>query len=90
MVIFSEIYYDKGWNVYIDNEKLPYFRADYVLRGMIVPAGEHEIIWKFEPKAYYAGGTIMIISSIIILLFFLFAMADGLRQTPSSETNKAK
>jgi hypothetical protein len=74
MVVFSEIYYNKGWNAYIDNERLPYFRANYVLRAMIVPAGEHEIIWKFEPKAYYTGGSIMIISSIILLLSLLLAL----------------
>ncbi len=90
IVIFSEIYYDKGWNVYIDNEKLPYFRADYVLRGMIVPAGEHEIVWKFEPKAYYVGGKVIIISEIIMLLLFSFALANILRQVFSSQVKKAK
>jgi hypothetical protein len=84
LVVFSEIYYDKGWNVYVDGEKLPYFRTNYVLRGMIVPAGEHEIIWKFEPRVYYVGGTISIISSILIIIFFLLAFGSEVKQKSSS------
>jgi len=80
LVVFSEIYYDKGWKVFIDGKEMPYFRADYVLRAMIVPAGQHEITWKFEPKAYYAGGTITLISSLLILLLFFGALGAELRK----------
>jgi hypothetical protein len=79
LVVFSEIYYDKGWNVYVDGEKMPYFRTNYVLRGMIVPAGEHEIVWKFEPAVYYTGGTISAIASIIIILIFFAALGTELK-----------
>jgi hypothetical protein len=85
LVVFSEIYYDKGWNAYIDNEKLPYLRTNYVLRGMIVPKGEHEIIWKFEPKVYTVGGTIGIISSILILLTLILAAATEIRTKSAPE-----
>jgi len=88
LVVFSEIYYDKGWNAYIDNEKLPYFRTNYVLRGMIVPAGDHEIVWKFEPKAYYAGGTISIVSSILILLLFFAMVGNELKHTVIPQKNE--
>ena len=67
-VIFSEIYYDKGWNAYIDGKNAPYFRADYVLRGMNVPAGKHTIEFKFEPVAYHTGEAISLISSILLFL----------------------
>lgn len=87
MVVFSEIYYDKGWNVYVDGEKMPYFRADYVLRAMIVPAGQHEIVWKFEPAVFYTGGTIMAIASVIVLLLFFGALGNELKNmmTPSAK-----
>ncbi|MCF8364468.1 MAG: YfhO family protein [Bacteroidales bacterium] len=75
MLVFSEIYYDKGWNVYVDGEKQDYFRANYILRAMIVPAGTHEIIWEFEPDVYYTGGIISTIASIIILLLFFAGLA---------------
>jgi hypothetical protein len=85
LVVFSEIYYDKGWKVFIDGKEMPYFRADYVLRAMLVPAGKHEITWKFEPKVYYAGGTITLISSLLVLLLFFGALAIELRKNLTSK-----
>lgn len=74
LAVFSEIYYDKGWNAYIDGKLTPYFRANYVLRAMEVPAGTHEIVWKFEPKVYVVGEKISFASSLILIL----AVAGGL------------
>jgi len=71
LTVFSEIYYDKGWDAYIDGEKVPYFRVDYVLRAMSVPAGEHIIEFKFEPRSYFMGNRISYISSIIFILLAL-------------------
>lgn len=68
MAVFSEIYYDKGWKAFIDGKPAPYFRANYVLRAMIVPAGKHEIEFRFEPAVYYTGNMIASISSVIIIL----------------------
>ena len=71
LAVFSEIYYDKGWNAYIDGSSVPYFRADYVLRAMIIPDGEHKIEFKFEPKSYYKGQIIALYSSILVILLLL-------------------
>jgi hypothetical protein len=68
LAVFSEIYYDKGWNAYVDGKLTPYVRADYVLRAMRVPAGNHKIEFKFEPKVYETGEKISFASSLILLL----------------------
>lgn len=68
LVVFSEIYYPEGWKVFIDGNESSHFRADYILRAMIVPAGEHEIKFIFEPASYKTGNTISLASSILLLL----------------------
>ncbi len=68
IAVFSEIYYDKGWNAYVDGQKADYFRADYVLRAMPIPAGNHEIEFRFEPASYSTGNLISLISSILLVL----------------------
>lgn len=72
-VVFSEIYYSKGWTAYVDGKETPYAKVNYVLRGMPIPAGEHEIVYKFEPKSHALGEKLTSISSIIILLLILAA-----------------
>lgn len=66
--IFSEIYYDKGWKAYVDGEEYPYFRANYVLRGMMLPGGSHKVEWRFEPASYKTGEMLAWIGSILLLL----------------------
>ncbi len=66
--VFSEIYYPKGWNAYIDGALTPHTCVNYVLRGMEVPAGKHKIEFKFEPNTYKTANTVALIGSIIALL----------------------
>ena len=69
--VFSEIYYPFGWNAYIDGKKVDYCKADYVLRGLSIPAGQHAIKFIFEPASYKKGITIAYIASYLILILFL-------------------
>ncbi|RHR77790.1 YfhO family protein [Odoribacter sp. AF15-53] len=71
LAVFSEVYYPKGWNVYVDGKPSELFRADYILRAMIVPAGEHVITFEFKPQSYFMGAKISAISSGILLLALL-------------------
>lgn len=71
LTVFSDIYYDKGWNAYIDGEKVPHFRVNYVLRAMVIPEGEHVVEFKFEPQSYYMGTSVSLASSILFILFVL-------------------
>ena len=70
LVVFSEIYYKAGWKAYIDGAEKSYFRTDYILRGIIVPGGNHKIKFIFKPASYYIGNKISLSSSLI---FFLLA-----------------
>lgn len=73
VAVFSEIYYDKGWNMYVDGAKKPYFRADYVLRAAQLEAGNHKVEFKFEPVSYYMGEKISLAGSILLLAGLGFA-----------------
>ena len=77
--VFSEIYYPKGWNAYLDEKPIAYQAVNYVLRGLEVPAGEHTIKFVFEPDSFKKGKAIMYASSFIILLVVLGGFAMSLR-----------
>ena len=68
--VFSEVWYgpEKGWQAYIDGEAVPHIRVNYLLRGLKVPAGSHEITFKFEPSAFYTGRNITFICSLLLVL----------------------
>lgn len=85
LVVFSEIYYDKGWNMYVDGVKKPYFRADYVLRAAQLEAGNHKVEFKFEPVSYYAGEKISLAGSILLLAALGFAFfGDRKKKVPAA------
>lgn len=71
LAIFSEIYYQPGWNAYIDGKLTPHVRANYVLRGLKVPAGNHKIEFKFEPEHYFLTEKISLYGSILLILFIV-------------------
>jgi hypothetical protein len=87
LTVFSDIYYDKGWNAYIDGKPADYFRANYVLRAMQLPAGKHVVEFKFEPKAYYTGEKISLFFSILLIggLGFLAWMEYKKKKEPAAE-----
>ncbi|GHT55719.1 membrane protein [Bacteroidia bacterium] len=71
IAVFSEIYYDHGWKVFVDGKQTDYYRADWTLRAMNVPAGNHTIEFRFEPDTYFRLNMIGSISSLIVLLGFI-------------------
>jgi uncharacterized membrane protein YfhO len=73
-ITFSEVWYDKDWECYLDGAKTDYVRCNYVLRGMKVPAGNHTIEFKIVPKTYKMGEKIALASSYSIYLLILIAI----------------
>ncbi len=66
--VFSEIYYKDGWNAYVDGELKPHYRVNYVLRGIEIPAGKHQIEFKFEPTVIQNGKTITLVSYFLLFI----------------------
>ncbi|MGM1054278.1 MAG: YfhO family protein [Bacteroidota bacterium] len=71
LAVFSEIFYPNGWKTYIDGKESVHFRVNYVLRGMMIPAGEHEIRFMFEPEVVKTGSIISLLASILLGLLLL-------------------
>lgn len=80
MAVFSEIYYPEGWVARIDGQEAPILRANYVLRALQVPAGQHEIVFTFEPAIYAVGNPIMLGSSFLLLLVVVLVFGYQIRK----------
>ncbi len=75
VAVFSEIYYPEGWHAFVDGKETEMLRADYVLRALQVPAGNHEIEFKFQPKPYVIGNQVTLASNWAVLLIVLGCLA---------------
>ncbi|MBN4047269.1 YfhO family protein, partial [bacterium AH-315-P13] len=69
--VFSENYYEQGWQAYIDGVEAEHIRVNYVLRGMEIPKGNHIIEYKFNPQVIKTGSSIALGSSILLGLLLL-------------------
>lgn len=78
VAVFSEIYYP-GWEAYIDGKEVPHGRADYILRVMNIPAGEHTVEFTFDPKSLHMTETIAYIALAILLIGALIGIALSFR-----------
>ena len=79
--VFSEVYYPKGWNAYLDGKKVDYVNANYLLRGISIPAGNHTIRFAFEPASVRSGNTISFIASILIIIVLVSGLFMSWRQS---------
>ena len=80
LVVFSEIWTNKGWTMHIDGQEHPILRANYLLRAAMIPAGQHEIVMRYEPKIWKVGGMISLMSSLAILLAVVGAIIFSLKK----------
>ena len=74
LAVFSEIYYPDGWKAKVDGEPVDVLRADWTLRAAQLPAGEHDLVMRFEPDSYRIGANISRASSITLILLLLLSI----------------
>ncbi|HRY97507.1 MAG TPA: hypothetical protein P5550_00480, partial [Bacteroidales bacterium] len=76
LLVFSEVYYP-DWKLYVDEQEVPVFRVNYILRAAVVPAGEHTLRMSFEPKLYHDSNLISQYSFYLFVLVLLGLLAWG-------------
>jgi hypothetical protein len=85
LAIFSEIYYRDGWEAYINGEKQPHFRANYILRGMVLPAGNNTVEFHFKPRSFRIGNGVSLAGSLSMIFAVLGYAAYEYRKKKTSE-----
>lgn len=88
LAVFSEIWYPEGWQAYIDGEAVNHVRANYVLRALSIPPGEHKVEFVFAPETYITGQRYSAAGSGLVLAFILggaFLAWRGRNKTTTSE-----
>jgi len=75
--VFSEMYYPHGWQLTVDQKPHPIYRVNYVLRGALLPPGEHLIEFKFKPEVVQQG---TLLRGVSLLLFLVIVLSWGWRE----------
>ena len=78
--VFSEVFYEHGWKAYVDDKETPIYRTNYILRGIQVPAGKHNIRFVFHPSSFYTGETVALIAGILVFLLVIAAAFQSYRR----------
>ncbi|MBP3382677.1 MAG: hypothetical protein J6K78_02065 [Tidjanibacter sp.] len=80
LCVFSEVFYDKGWKAYVDGWEADYLRADYLLRAMVLPEGEHIVEWRYRaPKFDLVEGITLTFSLVILGGLVLYGVVEIIR-----------
>ncbi len=79
--VFSEMYYPKGWQAFINGEPVNHVQVDYTLRGLSIPKGKHQIEFKFEPQVIKTGSRISLAGHVLFLILLLFGAFKYFKQT---------
>jgi len=74
LAVFSEVYYPHGWKMFVDEKEVPYIKADYLLRAVHVPAGNHHIRMVFEPEVIEKGKWLSLLSFGLFILLSAFGI----------------
>ena len=92
LAVFPEIYYppSKGWKCFINDQPAPdFFKVNYVLRGMRLPAGQDmKLEMRFEPRSFFVGETVSKIASALILLLFIAGLVLWFKRHALDDPNR--
>jgi hypothetical protein len=89
LAVFSDIWYPLGWKAYVDGKETPIVRANYVLRALRLPAGPHEIVFKFHPQKFYTGNTVAGITSFLLIAILISSIVMWFKKEKKEEENVA-
>ena len=85
LAVFSEIYYPKGWTAKIDGKEVDILQANYILRAVEIPQGEHMVEFEFRPKAYHIGNKVMMASSGLLIVLLIGSIAWTFLKKPETD-----
>lgn len=89
--VFSEVFYNKGWKAYVDGEEVPILRANYILRALQLPGGNHKVEFVFAPQSVKVSNILSIIASVLLVLGILGGIWFQYRRTkPTTEGVSSK
>jgi hypothetical protein len=83
--VFSDVYYPLGWKAYVDGKETPIVATNYVLRGLMLPAGQHQIEFKFHPDTYFNWSSPTLAASVLIWLVLAAGVGLGIRNARKPE-----
>ena len=80
IMVLSEVWYGEGWTAYVDGAETPLFRANYILRAIELPKGDHTVELKFELPGRKVAGLVNGFGSLFLLLFLLGTMFYAIKK----------
>jgi hypothetical protein len=85
LAVFSDIFYNKGWQATIDGKPADIIRANYILRALAVPKGNHEIVFEFNPPKIATYNMVSNILSIVSALLIAFGLFQYFKKEKNQE-----
>ncbi len=87
--VFADVYYPLGWKAFVDGKETPIVKTDYLLRGLLLPAGKHTVEFRFHPDTYFKWNMPSLASSILIWLVLLGGIGLSARDSMKKEEKAA-